>query len=256
MKTVQLASSPQQWQTHLCNTAQRCILARPQRMHHTRTPASQFVAHHDGRASLAVRCSRAHRRGAARPALHPASAQLGHGHSNASRDLLDCWPGCSRASWIEGGPELGGSGIGFASGSGGVALSAAALAEPPAEPAAEPPDADESRNSVTRVSLHRRCRCAWYLCLPVAAHVTSCCRRVQASMLEAGMPNQPESSCFATQILAPEEFEQQLASHGSDLVVLMCKAHSCRPCKVNPQHCVVECRTYQCECSQADCAIL
>lgn len=39
-------------------------------------------------------------------------------------------------------------------------------------------------------------------------------------------------SLHAAQIMSPEEFEQQLASHGLDLVVLMCKAHSCRPCKV------------------------
>lgn len=82
-----------------------------------------------------------------------ASAQIGSGHG-AHRELLDCWPGCSRASWIEGGPDLNGSGSG-SSGGGGTAMSAAALAEPPAEPAAaEPPD-EAGANTVIRVS-----RCA------------------------------------------------------------------------------------------------
>mmetsp|Transcript_748 Transcript_748/g.2282 ORF Transcript_748/g.2282 Transcript_748/m.2282 type:complete len:260 (-) Transcript_748:789-1568(-) len=33
-------------------------------------------------------------------------------------------------------------------------------------------------------------------------------------------------------IHTPEELKEQLEIHGHDLVVLMCKAHSCRPCKM------------------------
>ena len=45
--------------------------------------------------------------------------------------------------------------------------------------------------------------------------------------------SQKTAICLIAQICSPEEFEDQLASHGTDLIVLMCKAHSCRPCKVD-----------------------
>lgn len=149
MKAGQIATlSPQQWQTH-CNTSHQCQSMWPQQRQHMRAPASVSLVHQSS-TPTAVRRSTARRRGGARSALHSAG-HASHSNSSVSRDLLDCWPGCSRASWIEGGPELGVNGNGFGSNS-GVALSAAALAEPPAEPeAAEPPDADATANSVTRV---------------------------------------------------------------------------------------------------------
>lgn len=164
-----------------CHTVQRCQCAGPQQ-------GCQGLGSHAQRHTrptcVSAHPTRAHRVGGARPAAHHtgASAQIGSGHG-VHRELLDCWPGCSRASWIEGGPELNGSIGSGGSGGSGMAMSAAALAEPPAEPAAaEPPD-EAGTNTVIRIN-------------------------------------------------EPEEFEQQLVSHGSDLVVLMCKAHSCRPCKM------------------------
>lgn len=57
--------------------------------------------------------------------------------------MPDCWPGCSRASWIEG------SQLSTAdAGASGTMVSAAALAEPPADAAVAGQHADDSCDSL------------------------------------------------------------------------------------------------------------
>jgi thioredoxin 1 len=48
----------------------------------------------------------------------------------------------------------------------------------------------------------------------------------------AGQDEGDSSDSAVARINAPEELKEELGRHGSDLVVLMCKAHSCRPCKM------------------------
>ena len=140
-----------------CQVETRSRRAALQRMPSGHPSACQSLACHCG-LSPALISSSARRQISARRAWHVAapSAQLGQGYSGMSRDLLDCWPGCSRASWIEGGAAVSLSGHVSASaggGPGGLAVSAAALAEPPAESgAAAAPEQDSTGNSIVRVS--------------------------------------------------------------------------------------------------------
>jgi hypothetical protein len=144
-----------------CQLEMRSGCAAPQRMPSGHPSACQSLACHCGLSPLLISSS-ARRQIAARRAWHVAapSAQLGQGYSGMSRDLLDCWPGCSRASWIEAGAAVSLSGHGGASaggGPGGLAVSAAALAESPAESAeTAAPEPESAGNSIVRVS----CACA------------------------------------------------------------------------------------------------
>jgi hypothetical protein len=144
---------------HSCGPGQSGQHAAIQQMQNRQTSACKTMAWLC-RSCQSASCTGTRRMPVARRALRMTapSAVLGQSHSSVSRDLLDCWPGCSRASWIEGGPELGGCGSAFAGSGHGVALSAAALAEPPAESATaaeEPSGPEASGNSVTRVRSQR-----------------------------------------------------------------------------------------------------
>ena len=215
-----------------CQLEKRSGCAAPQRMPSGHPLACQPLTCQCG-LSPALISSRARQQTSARRAWHVAvpSAQLGHGYSSMSRDLLDCWPGCSRASWIEGGADVSLSVHGSASaggGSGCLAVAAAALAESPAESAeTAAPEQESTANSIVRVS----CACAGVSHQVVGFLFTQ----------DRALPLRTGCKCLSatdsnlldfTQICSPEEFEDQLASHGTDLIVLMCKAHSCRPCKV------------------------
>lgn len=75
------------------------------------------------------------------PALQPGVST--QPSQRAHQPMPDCWPGCSRASWIEG-PQLSTAGAGAS----GTMVSAAALAEPPADAAVAGQDADDSSDSL------------------------------------------------------------------------------------------------------------